>query len=347
MKKKLWQWKRSWSKLAFLSTIALSSAGTAAAAESETQMIQTTSEIEEPMKKDPVMTVGEDRFDKKMKLNLSIESPQVVVREDGTIDQPIRFYLYNNYPSMIRSYRITIYEARDSEQINPVQVISGESHEGWVSWDGRLPRGAYWQPNHEYKAVLEVLGTNGKKDVVYPLFFKTLTMSDASTENFKNVEDPQELPGYGIDRTEHRGILPSAAFGKAIVQASQLEGATDVMLNGVPVKVDVRGRMMKELVLEPGEHQMVLEWTDSDGKKQKKKETIIIEKGKKRDFFFVGMADITASKNRVTGPGQEILNVDERFDGNTHYDSRVMFYLKVTWEPRRVSLLTPIRAKTN
>ena len=32
MKKKLWQWKRSWSKLAFVSTIALSSAGTAAAA---------------------------------------------------------------------------------------------------------------------------------------------------------------------------------------------------------------------------------------------------------------------------------------------------------------------------
>lgn len=75
-------------------------------------------------------------------------------------------------------------------QINPVQVISGEAHEGWISWDGRLPRGAYWQPNHEYKAVLEVLGTNGKKDVVHPLFFKTLTMSDTTTEKFKNVEDP-------------------------------------------------------------------------------------------------------------------------------------------------------------
>ncbi|MBP7249075.1 MAG: hypothetical protein KBA38_07715, partial [Negativicutes bacterium] len=98
MKKKLWQWKRSWSKLAFVSTMALSSAGTAAAAESGTQVTQTTPEIEEPMKKDPVMTVGEDQFDKKLKLNLSIESPQVVVREDGTIDQPIRFYLYNNYP---------------------------------------------------------------------------------------------------------------------------------------------------------------------------------------------------------------------------------------------------------
>ena len=138
MKKKLWQWKRSWSKLAFVSTIALSSTGTVVA-ESETQVAQTSSEIEEPMKKDPIMTVGEDRFDKKLKLNLSIESPQVVVREDGTIDQPIRFYLYNNYPSMVRSYQITIYEARDAEQINPVHVISGEAHEGWISWDGRLP----------------------------------------------------------------------------------------------------------------------------------------------------------------------------------------------------------------
>ena len=184
MKKKLWQWKRSWSKLAFVSTMALSSAGTAAAAESGTQVTQTTPEIEEPMKKDPVMTVGEDRFDKKLKLNLSIESPQVVVREDGTIDQPIRFYLYNNYPSMLRSYQITIYEARDAEQINPVQVISGEAQEGWVSWDGRLPRGAYWQPNHEYKAVLEVQGVNGHKDVIHPLFFKTLTMSDQATEQF-------------------------------------------------------------------------------------------------------------------------------------------------------------------
>ena len=181
MKKKLWQWKRSWSKLAFVSTMALSSAGTAAAAESGTQVTQTTPEIEEPMKKDPVMTVGEDRFDKKLKLNLSIENTKVVVREDGTIDQPIRFYLYNNYPSMVRSYQITIYEARDAEQISPVQVIAGEAQEGWISWDGRLPRGAYWQPNHEYKAVREVLRTTGKKDVVHPLFFKTRTLSDTAT----------------------------------------------------------------------------------------------------------------------------------------------------------------------
>ena len=328
MKKKLWQWKRSWSKLAFVSTIALSPAGITAAAESETQVTQTTPEIEEPMKKDPVMTVGEDRFNKKLKLNLSIESPQVIVREDGTIDQPIRFYLYNNYPSLVRSYQITIYEARDAEQINPIQVISGEAQEGWISWDGRLPRGAYWQPNHEYKAVLEVLGTNGKKDVVHPLFFKTLTMSDTATEKFKNVEDPHELPGYGIDRTEHRGILPSSAFGKAVVQASQLKGATDITLNGTPIKVDEKGRLMRELVLEPGEHKIILEWTGLDGQKEKREETITIKKGKKRDFFFVGMADITAGKNRVTGPGAEILNADERFDGNTHYDSRIMFYLK-------------------
>ena len=150
------------------------------------------------------MTVGEDQFDKKLKLNLSIESPQVVVREDGTIDQPIRFYLYNNYPSMVRSYQITIYEARDAEQINPVQVIAGEAQEGWISWDGRLPRGAYWQPNHEYKAVLEVLGTTGKKDVVHPLFFKTLTMSDTATEKFKNVPccslPAKEKDGQAIGR---------------------------------------------------------------------------------------------------------------------------------------------------
>ena len=328
MKKKLWQWKRSWSKLTFVSTIALSSAGTAAAAESETLVTQITPDIEEPMKKDPVMTVGEDRFDKKLKLNLSIESPQVVVREDGTIDQPIRFYLYNNYPSMLRSYQITIYEARDAEQINPVQVISGEAQEGWVSWDGRLPRGAYWQPNHEYKAVLEVQGVNGHKDVIHPLFFKTLTMSDQATEQFKKIEDPHELPGYGVDRTVHRGILPSNAFGKAIVQAAQLRGATDVTLNGIPIVVDSRGRLMKELVLPPGSHTILLEWTDPEGKKRKQEEKIVIEKGKRRDFFFVGMADIIAGKNRVTGPGQEILSVDERFNGNTHYDSRVMFYLK-------------------
>jgi hypothetical protein len=324
MRRKLWHWKRSWSKLTVVSTLALSSADLAAAAEQEAASAQT----DELFDLNPSMSVGEDRFDKNLKLNLALQNPMVVIEADGTVLEPMRFYLYNNYPSLIKSSQITIYDGEDKNNLNPIQIIPGNVEGGWVEWSGRMPVGREWKEGRQYKAILEVVGTDGKQDVVHPLFFRTISVSDGSLENFKAEVDPHELPGYGVDRTAHRGILPATAFGKAVVQASNLYGAQDITLNGVEVQADRNGRLVRELVLEPGTHKMTLNWTDEFGQKQTKEDTITIEKGKKKDFFFVGMADITASKNRVSGPGSSVLAADERFDGRTHWDSRIMFYMK-------------------
>ena len=322
MRRKLWHWKRSWSKLTVVSTLALSSAELAAAAETEA------ANRHEEVDFTPRMQVGEDRFDKDLKLNLAIQNPLVVVEADGTVLEPLRFYMYNNYPDLIVSYEITLYDGEDKENLAPIHVVRGEGQEGWIEWDGKMPVGKEWKENYQYKAVLEVIGKDGKKDIVKPLFFKTISVRDGQLDNYKAEVDEFELPGYGVDRTDHRGILPSSAFGKAIVQVSHLQYAKDITLNGIPVVADANGRLMKELILEPGTHKVNLKWTDEFGAPQSREETIVIEKGGKKDFFFVGMADITASKNRVSGPGASVLAVDDRFDGRTHWDSRIMFYMK-------------------
>ena len=333
MRRNLRRFRKGWSKLAIAGVLTLSSADVAATGLVDEVEVSADAlpHVEDSVVKDlkgPMFNVGEDRFDKKLKLNLAIEAPTVILRMDGKLNQPIRFYLYNNYPSFIRSYRISIYDGKDRENVRPLQTLTGETAEGWITWDGALPKGQIWEPDHQYKAVLEVLGIDGKKDIVNPLFFQTVSVEDAQLDKFKNQTDPYELPGYGVDRTYHRGVLPDGQYGKIVIQASRLWGASDIALNGTPLIADASGRLMRELILPAGEHKVTLTWKDEQGASQRKEETITISTGKKKDFFFVGMADLTASKNRVTGPGQSILSVDERFDGGTHWDSRVMFYLK-------------------
>ena len=103
MRRNLRRFRKGWSKLAIAGVLTLSSADVAATGLVDEVEVSADAlpHVEDSVVKDlkgPMFNVGEDRFDKKLKLNLAIEAPTVILRMDGKLNQPIRFYLYNNYP---------------------------------------------------------------------------------------------------------------------------------------------------------------------------------------------------------------------------------------------------------
>lgn len=329
MKRKMWRWKRNWTHGALAGAAVFSSMGLVSAEEAEI-IAPEVKPIAQEIVVTPTLQIGEDQFSKDLKLNVTIESPRAFVRGDGTLVEPIRFYLYNNYPSFISSYELKIYLGSDANRTKPVQVLAGVDPNGWLQWDGRLNDGTLVEGGKSYQAVLEVKGISGKKDIVYPLHFDVQKLTDKEVTKFEEETDPHELPGYGVDRTDHRGIMPKGSFGKAIIQGGRLQGATDITVNGMPLIADEQGRLVREIVLPPGTHEVVLGWTDETGQHHAKTESITIEKGSKKDFFFVAMLDLTWSKNKVTGAGKEILTEadPDHYDGTGNWDGRLVFYTK-------------------
>ncbi len=282
---------------------------------------------------EPQMSIGEDRFNTQMKLNLSVGNPRVTLLTNGELSEPIRFYIYNNYPDQIASYEIRIYEASDVDEKNLMATFTPDQvnpYEG-ISWSGSLADSQQWQANTQYKAILEVTGKNGKKDRTLAIPFQTLSMIESKQADLKG--DPhwkEEIPGFGIDQTDHRGIISAANGGKAVIQLGGLTGASQVQLNGETVLVDESGRAMRELILPSGTHTFTLSWVDEAGATHTKEEKVQVGAGEKRDFFFVAMADLTWSKNTVTGAGRDILvgPDPDHYDGTGNWDGRLLFYLK-------------------
>lgn len=279
---------------------------------------------------EPRFSVTQDRFNTQLKLNLTLDNPQMAVKSSGEMAEAFRFYIYSNYSERIASYKITVYAKSDRFQTKPLAVVNAAQVNPYeaVTWNGQLTDGTFLAANGEYQTVLEVTGKDGKVDFTEPAYFYTLAKGSDRLVKETSELDSKEVPGFGDDRTAHRGMTQKPGEGKVVLQAANLEGISDIRINGQSVQIDENGRAMREFILPAGEHEFILSWVDAQGVEQERKETISLEKPGKREIFFVAMADLTWSKNSVTGPGKEILSVDDHYDGTSTWDGRIVFYLK-------------------
>ncbi|MDH3285454.1 MAG: hypothetical protein OEQ13_11990, partial [Acidobacteriota bacterium] len=99
---------------------------------------------------------------------------------------------------------------------------------------------------------------------------------------------------------------------------------SQVSIEGTPGAVQDDGRLAWETILPVGTHQIDLAIAASDGRTRRERFDIDVDG---RHFFMVGMAELTAGANDVSGR-IEPLAADDRFDGDVHVDGRVAFYLK-------------------
>ena len=268
-------------------------------------------------------SVTQDRFDQKPRLNATVENDLIFVGEKALQD-PIRFFIYSDYPDYIDHYRISIYAEDDIESKFPLYASEFKDFNLYepIVWNGKADDGRLLKAGAQYRYILEAFDAKGNRDVTLAKFFRVNRQID-----FEKVADlrPVEIPGFGIDATAQRGIIPQGS--RVVIQARNLPNGYTATINDKKVAVDLNGSSVYSYLLPEGKHSFVLKLYDDKGILHETRSQEIDLAVGSDETFFVGLVDITMGKNTVNG-NIEPLGQDDHFNGKLYKDGRIAFYLK-------------------
>ena len=288
----------------------------------------------------PSISVSQDRFLTSPKLNLSIGNDDALMITESGLEGDIAFFIYTNYPDCIQEYKISIYDKADFECKYPLKTIVLKSANNYepVYWDGILDNGELIEPNKTYKYILEVYNEEDRRDETLPKFF---TVSHGvllpREEEDEKVVAEGELPGFGIDNTAQRSIIPEG--GKVIMYGKGLAPSDQVYIDGESVAVAEDGTFVAESIKAPGEHEVEIAVKDAEGVlKNVQVEKIDVGGEPKgslkaffkdffKDFFVVGIVDLTLGQYSFKGHIEPV-SQDDYYDEEIYVDGRAAFYLK-------------------
>ena len=261
-----------------------------------------------------------DPLEKTQALNVTA-FPRAVVRGENVVFTP-----YTNYKFYIDRAEVRIFEEGQSVQSKPLSVVpvdaSLESGIGWASpqsSDERL-----------LQYVLRVYDKKGRFDETKPEVIK-LVDKQRPDDDFES-QSRETLIGYGENNLSIQNIPVSG--GIVTVNGDKLAPGSKVHVLGADVPVDANGRFVYRQILPEGEHAISIKTEDSKGTKSEITRSAYLPE---QDWFYVGIADITAGKNSVDGPASIVTGDDsKRYNGDFYIDGRLAFYakgkLKKGWE---------------
>ena len=138
--------------------------------------------------------------------------------------------------------------------------------------------------------------------------------------------DPQAerelLAAYGENALALRNI--PLGSGTVSVQGSGIPANHSVWVAGRAVPVDARGNFAAEEILPTGAHTVEVAVVDDAGNGNLYLRDLEF---KRKDTFYVGVADFTLSENRTNGPAELLQGANAATDLDSPVDGRLAFYL--------------------
>jgi hypothetical protein len=249
---------------------------------------------------------------------------------DTSSGSGVYFRMYTNYGFFIDRSEVRIFEQGRSLQSEPIAVVEvGE--DGNAQWlpDAELVS----TPMRELSFVLRAYDTEGRFDETAPQALWLVPAGAASTGQGATIaREPGVIPaapdpllaGYGETGPLHRSI-PLAGSGTVHVQGSGVPPGHSVWLAGTPIPTDEHGNFVAEAVLPKGMHTVEVALLDPEGSGELFLRDLELERS---DWFYVGIADLTLSGGKTSGPEDELRGDDSTFDRDSNVDGRLAFFLK-------------------
>ena len=295
-----------------------------------------------------------DNLESRPRLAVAAHPVAVTVGEagGGPAASVVRFQMYDNYASFIQRAEIRIFERDQSPQDTPLQIIPiGEA--GLAEW--QPAEGTVTGPARELKYLLRAYDAKGHFDETdpRPLWLyrepaqETSTTQPATTSTPDAASTPEAPAATAPDATAaaasaSTAAVPSpdllAAYGESdlLHQRIPVDGGTvKVQGTGIPpghtvwvagrrVPVDPQGNFAAEELLPAGAHTVEVAVLDEAGNGSLYLRDLEF---KRRDLFYVGMADVTVSESRTNGPIDLVQgeNAPQPYDSNV--DGRLAFYV--------------------
>jgi flagellar motor protein MotB len=265
-----------------------------------------------------------DNLESRPRLGVTAHPVSVAVsdRDSGPVASTVRFRMYSNYSSFIERSEVRIFEKEQSLQASPIAIVPIDD-----------PDLSEWQPTVaplegptlELKYVLRVYDANGQFDETAPrpLWLTRELPSEAVTFGQSREDPPRELlAAYGESALALHRIPVDG--GAVKVQGSGIPPDHTVWVAGRQVPVDSRGNFVAEEILPDGSHTVEVAVLDAAGNGSLYLRDLSF---KRRDLFYVGVADLTLSETRSNGPVERLQgeNAPRPFDSSV--DGRLAFYL--------------------
>src|SRR5215472_8958789 len=267
-----------------------------------------------------------DNLESRRRLGVAADPVAVVMSGPGSdLDPPVvRFRMYSNYTSFLSRAEIRIFD-QQSLQAEPLVIIPVDDA-GLAEW--QLAAGILAGPARELKYLLRAYDPKGNFDETdaRPLWL----YHESSPGNLVKPDKPSTqalLAAYGENDIARQQI--PLGSGTVKVQGSGIPAGHTVWLAGRQVPVDPQGNFVAEEILPNGTHTVEVAVLDDAGNGSVYLRDLEF---KRTDLFFVGVADLTVSKNSVSAAEklQQGDNAAQPVDSSL--DGRLAFYLngKVT-----------------
>src|SRR2546422_2910908 len=275
-----------------------------------------------------------DNLESKPRLAVAAHHVAVSMGPDGPPASAVHFRMYDNYASFLQRAEIRIFNPDQSLQAVPLESIPIDE-KGLAEWQPaaeRLPG-----PARELKFVLRAYDAKGHFDETEPHQLWLVRESDArqpaaGKEGAAGAGPPPSelLAAYGeSDLARHQIPLDG---GTVRVQGGGIPAGHTVWVAGRQVPVDPQGNFVAEEILPSGAHTVEVAVLDDAGNGSVYLRDLEF---KRRDLFYVGVADLTVSDTHSKGPVDLLQgeNAPRPFDSTL--DGRLAFYvngrLNETW----------------
>lgn len=243
------------------------------------------------------------------------DNPDTELAENVT-----RFRMYNNYPNFIERAEVRVFKEDQSVRDAPL-AITEIDQDGFASW------AAEWQdfeaPVIKLNYVLRVYDADGNFDETSPLpLWLVNQMTNAEIAAFvAKTTDKELLVGYGENHLVKQNIPLDG--GTVLVNGSNIPPGHSVWLAGRRIPVSEAGTFVAEEIFARGYHTIEVAVLDEAGNGDLFMRDLQLEDD---DWFYVGIADITAVKDNTNGPAQLVTGDTTHYDNDLNVYGRLAFY---------------------
>src|SRR5258706_625587 len=263
-----------------------------------------------------------DNLEARRRLSVAANPVAVAVSDlgGGPSESVVHFRMYSSYASFIKRAEIRIFEQQQSLQAAPLKIIAVD--------DAGL---AEWHPTaeilsgqaRELKYLLRAYDSKGNFDETDARPLRLYREPPPGKVAASDGPSARELlAAYREnDLARHQNSLGS---GTVKVRGSGIPTGHTVWVAGRQIPVDPKGNFAAEEMLPAGAHSVEVAVLDDAGNGSLYLRDLEF---KRTDLFYVGIADLTVSKNSTSGPAklQEGENNPQPYDSSL--DGRLAFYL--------------------
>lgn len=262
-----------------------------------------------------------DNLELKPRLNVTAWPNTVRYRDDASTEAAesrLQFRIYSNYPAFIERAEVRIFDSGTSLRDTPLAVVPVDKS-GRAEWSADFE--TYAAPGRELKYLLRVYDKDGHYDETAE---QTLWLVDRLDDKTESADVEKELlVGYGESRLARQHIPLNG--GTVKVQGRGIPADHQVWVAGRAVPVSGQGEFVVEEILPDGLHTVETAVLDAQGNGELFLRDLEFEKN---DWFYVGIADLTASLNDTNGPAALMQPDSGHYDDDLSVDGRLAFYLR-------------------